>query len=369
MNKSIVFHKTTKIEDNSAFDFYIDREKDCVKWFEQELNLSNFYLTKSCTQSLEIALLTLDLPLGSEVILPSYAFVSLANAVTNIGCKCVFVDCEKNTMNIDALVIEEAVTEKTKAIITINYGGIACNYDLINQICKKYNLYLIEDNAHGIKSKYKELYLGGIGDISTFSFDHLKNFTCYQGGGIAINNEALLDKFNTVSQFGTNRNKYFEGKVNHYEWVSKGTNSILALPLTAILYNQITNAKKIIEKFNKIWKMYYDNLLQLEDESKIMLPKIPEYAVHNAHMFWVKTKSNSDREELIQFLKKLNIEVASHYNPLHKSSFGKSNSIFKGKDENTSIESERLLRLPLYYNIEEEEVSRIIFYVNQFYAT
>lgn len=344
-----------------------DSNKTIKDWFLMHSNIENFFLTKSCTQSLELAIVLLDLPKESEVIMPSYSFVSLANAVNNFGHKCVFVDCEKNTMNIDSNCIESAITSKTKAIITINYGGIACDYDSIRSLCKKYDLFLIEDNAHGIKGMYKNEILGTIGDISCFSFDHMKNFTAYQGGGIAINNKIFLDQFFILSEFGTNRKLKLQGDIDFYEWIGKGTNSILAEPLAKILWHQLKHFDFIQDYFNNLWNFYYKSLIHLENEEFIILPIIPDYCSHNAHMFWFKTKSKKDRVLLIEFLKKNGILAQSHYFPLHNSKYGSINSRFIGEDLNTTNESDKLLRFPLHLGINESIILKIAKVISEFF--
>lgn len=366
-NNNIDFHKMNPFH---LMDCDIEDAETFIKnWFAKSANIKNFFFTKSCTQSLEISLMILDFPQGSEIILPSYAFVSLANAINNLGLKCVFVDCEKETMNIDSKSIQRAITEKTKAIITINYNGVACDYDKIRNICDTNKLYLIEDNAHGIGATYKNKALGSIGDISTFSFDYLKTFSCFQGGGIAINNTSLLDKFYVASEFGTNRRACINGEVNFYEWIGKGTNSTIAKPLIEILYNQFKNANKILEKYNYLWSLYYNGLKKIEKESKIELPYIPEYATFQAHFFWIKTKDERERKSLIQFLKGYKIEAKSHYVPLHTANYGLKVGEFKGKDINTSNESDRLLRLPTYYNLDKKDIDFITQKIFQFYES
>tara|TARA_Y100000385_G_scaffold66934_1_gene66719 strand:+ start:34481 stop:35575 length:1095 start_codon:yes stop_codon:yes gene_type:complete len=340
----------------------------CTKWFKKNNHIENIYFTKSCTQSLELSLLLLDLPANSEVIIPSYAFVSLGNAVNNLGIKCVYVDCEGSTMNIDVNQIEQAITENTKALITINYGGISCDYDKIRKICRNNNLILIEDNAHGILGKYKDEFLGTIGDISCFSFDHLKNFSCFQGGAIAINNKSLLKKFFIAYEFGTNRRDLFEGVVDHYEWQGKGTNSIIAPPLLTILKGQLDNFKHIISLYNNIWRQYQTGLAKLAEKKHISLVQIPDYCTHNAHMFWIKTKSKAERTKLIAHLANNNINSASHYSPLHTSRYGKTVGNFKGGNNNTSIESEKILRLPMHLKLTSENIKSIIGCVEDFYS-
>lgn len=362
------FHENTYESFNrSEIEYANSNESFCINWFNQHLKLDHFQFTKSCTQSLELALLTLDLPIGSEVIVPSYAFVSLANAVNNLGLKCIFVDCEASSMNIDASQIEQAITPKTKALICINYGGVSCDFDKIKPLCKQYGLFLVEDNAHGILGKYQDQYLGTLGDISCFSFDHLKNFTCYQGGGIAINNSALLNDYYIASEFGTNRKACLEGKVDFYEWRGRGSNSILAKPLYPILKLQLEKSADIVQNFNSLWLQYQDALTPLQSKGFIELLTIPDYAHHNAHMFWIKTAGLEERQALIAYLLKKGVESSSHYIPLHQSTFGKEVGEFRGVDVNTSTESNKLLRLPLHLGLSKEDVVFVSSCIANFY--
>ncbi|MCO5249470.1 MAG: aminotransferase class I/II-fold pyridoxal phosphate-dependent enzyme [Chitinophagales bacterium] len=335
--------------------------------FKEKYNLKSFFLTKSCTQSLELALMSLPDSKGKEVILPSYGFVSLANAVVMNGYKCVFVDCEPSTMNISAEAIENAITQNTVAVMTINYAGVACDYDKIQRICKENNLFLIEDNAHGISCKYRGKYLGSFGDISTISFDFFKNISCDEGGGISINNVQLWDGFVKSYYFGTNKQAMTEGHVSSYEWKHKGTNSLLAEPLAVILYTQLQQTDKMIRQYLSNWSFYFQELQSLEKDGKIQLAQIPEYAQHNGHIFWIKTADKSERKKLIDFLKKNKIGSAFHYTPLHTSEFGRKVGEFRGEDKYTTTESSRLLRLPQYYLLKREEQEKVVEKIFEFY--
>jgi len=343
--------------------------RDCCDYFVNNFRYPNFFLTKSCSQSLELAMLILDLPPESEVILPSYAFLALANAVALRNLKCVFVDCEKETMNIDVNAVESAISEKTRAIITLNYGGVACDYDKIHAICKKHNLILIEDNAHGIRAKYKDQWLGSMGDISTISFDSLKNITCVEGGGIVINNTEFFDRFKTAYLMGSNKNDFDEGKALFYEWKGLGSNHVLAEPLAYILLAQLTESEMIVNSFQKKWKTYYNFLKPLEDRDFIELAKVPSYSQHNGHIFWIKTADLEERSELINFLRNHRITCAFHYSPLHTSEYGKKVGLFRGEDLNTTIESSRLIRLPIYHALGEDEISYVVSKIFEFYHT
>ncbi len=359
------FRKNYFLEDlDNLQSFYTGKYSDIrsgvSQYCQSKFLYKNFHLTKSCTQSLEIAIMSLNLPKGSEVILPSYGFVSIANAVVINGLKCVFVDCDSNTMNISIPAVLNAITEKTKAIITINYSGIACDYDQLLSVCNRNEILLIEDNAHGICAKYKESYLGTFGDISTMSFDFFKNINCGEGGGIIINNSRFLDFFYKTYNFGTNKKDFLEGNVNAYEWKQSGTNAILAEPLAVILKYQLDNSEQIIQIFKDKWQFYYEELGQLENDGNIELVKMPEFAEHNAHMFWLKVDSAITRANLISYLGNNGIEATFHYKPLHTSEFGKKVGEFRGEDINTTKESEKLIRLPFYYSLKKDEQAEIL---------
>lgn len=353
-------------------EFYVEKNSNIrnivSQYFVNQFQYQNFSLTKSCTQSLELTLMSLNLPKDSEVIIPSYGFVSLANVVIINGLKCIFVDCDPETMNINTSSIFNAVSSKTSAIITINYGGVACDYDLLIPFCQDNGIILIEDNAHGIFAKYKDQYLGNFGDISTISFDFIKNISCNEGGGVTVNNLSLLENFYKSYFFGTNKMEFVAGNVNYYEWQSVGTNSLLAEHLSVILIAQLSKSKEICERHLEIWNAYYENLLKLEDDNLIELPKTPVYATHNAHIFWIKVKDNTVREKLIDFMAIENIELTFHYVPLHSSAFGKKMGEFRGEDNFTTKDSARLLRLPIYFSLTESEQSKVISKIYQFFG-
>lgn len=341
--------------------------KKISDYFLNQLAHENFFLTKSCTQSLEIAFMTINAAIGSEVILPSYGFVSIANAIALRGLKCVFVDCEPNTMNIDTHAALNAITPKTVAIVTINYAGVACDYDKLIPVCKERGILLIEDNAHGIRAKYKDRYLGTLGDISTISFDFLKNVSCDEGGGISINKSSLISDFENVYHFGTNKASFLRGETSFYEWKSLGTNSMLAEPLCKILYGQLMASESIISGFLEKWHMYYNSLQHLKSKGIIELTIIPEYSQPNGHMFWIKVSDSDERSKIIKFLAQKEISTAFHYTPLHQSEFGKKNGMFYGNDIYTTKESSRLLRLPLYNSLTEIELEKVVSSIDEFY--
>lgn len=325
-------------------------------------------LTKSCTQALELAAELFNIKPGDEVIMPSFGFVACANAFVAKGAAMIFTDIRPDTMNIDEKLIEDAITAKTKVIVTINYSGVGCEYDMIRKIAEKNNLLIAEDNAHGILAKYKGKPLGTFGDASTISFDHLKNITCGQGGAIAINKKLDKKQLEYYYEFGTNKAEFLRGESDNYEWKSSGSNFYLSELLAAFLYAQLQNAEAVIAKFKSHWNAYAERLAGLENEGFIRLPVVPPHCEHNAHNFFIKTKNREERASLMAFLKSQGIYSTFHYVPLHSSAFGKRKGRFHGNDRFTSKESERLLRLPLYYSLAADDIDRVCESVYEFYG-
>lgn len=310
----------------------------------------------------------LNLPAHSEVILPSYGFVSLANAVAMFGHKCVFVDCEIDTLNISADSIEAAVTSNTKAVITINYGGFPCDYDTITAICKRNNLWLIEDNAHGLLSDFNGTPLGRFGDISTFSFDHLKMITSYEGGVLAINNKSLISVATSCTDMGTNRSDFRKGQAPFYEWTSLGTNSTLAAPLFDILVKQFNQAPSILNWFVEGWRYYKEALEPLFVKHGISGARVDPNVNTNGYIFWIMTRSATERIALITRLQSKGITLSPHYSALHVSQYGKANHSFSGNMQNTEKAVVQMVRLPLFYGITLEEQNRVVSEIEQFYS-
>jgi dTDP-4-amino-4,6-dideoxygalactose transaminase len=339
----------------------------CEQWFTQNHGVKNMFLTKSCTASLELAVMVIDIKPGDEVIMPSFAFVSCANAVALRGGTCVFVDIHPENLTLDETKIEVAITPKTKAILTLNYAGSACAYERITEIAKKHKLFIIEDNAHGIGARYRGQYLGTFGDISTFSFDHMKNIGCGQGGGIAINNDKLLDKFFVSYEYGTNRRAFFRGETEKYEWQGIGSNYILPELNAAMLYTQLEQLEIVNGSFRNQWNLYRELLDRLKQDGIIELPTPLSGIEHNAHCFYIKTRNLMERNELIKHLEQSQIYAQSHFTALHTSHFGKTAGRFVGPDNFTTNDSERLLRLPLYYGISDEDVKRVSDQIYRFY--
>ena len=341
--------------------------KKCNAWIEEKTKTTKCLLTTSCTHALELAALLAGIKEGDEVILPSYTFVSTADAFVLRGAKVVFVDVRKDTMNIDETKIEAAITEKTKAIVPVHYAGVACEMDTIMAIAKKHNLVVIEDAAQGIMSTYKGQALGTIGDYGCFSFHETKNYSMGEGGALLSRDASKIEEAEIIREKGTNRSKFFRGQIDKYTWVNFGSSYLPSDMNAAYLYAQLEMADEINDARLAIWDRYYEGLKELEEIGKIELPYIPEDCVHNAHMFYVKAKDLEERTELISFLKENGILCVFHYIPLHSAPAGLKFGEFFGEDEYTTKESERLARLPMYYGLEMEQVEYIISKVKEFY--
>lgn len=336
-------------------------------FFQDQLRDSNskLLLTTSCTHSLEMVAILLDLKDGDEVISPSYTFVSTVNAFVLRGAKIVFVDIDPRTMNIDADLIESAITSKTKAIVVVHYAGVSCDMKKIKDIAKRHNLVVVEDAAQGVMAKYKERYLGSIGELGTYSFHETKNYTMGEGGALVINDPQYIERAEIIREKGTNRSNFLRGQIDKYTWVDIGSSYLPSDILAAYLYPQLEIADEILENRLATWDLYYKELSILSDH--IELPFIPEYAQHNAHMFYIKVKDIEERTSLISHLANDGIQAVFHYVPLHSSPAGRKYGRFHGVDRYTTIESERLLRLPIYYQMNIEDLHRVCSSIKQFY--
>ena len=342
--------------------------KKCTEYLENYLE-TKVLLTTSCTSSLEMSALLCNIKPLDEVILPSYTFCSTADAFVQRGAKLVFVDIGKDTLNIDETKIEHAITEKTKAIICVHYAGVSCEMDEIIKIAKKYNLKVVEDAAQAIFSTYKGRKLGTIGDFGCFSFHETKNLSMGEGGGISINtNHADYEKAEIIREKGTDRSKFIRGQIDKYTWRDYGSSYLPSDLNAAYLYAQLTESNKIQQNRMNIWNKYKSSLKILEENNKITLPVIPEECKHNAHIFYFITKSLEERTKLISFLKQNEIQSVFHYIPLHSSPAGIKFGRFDGKDEITTEYSERLIRLPLYYGLKDEDQNKVIENVLKFYG-
>lgn len=341
--------------------------KRCNNWFESNFNCKKALMTTSCTHALEMAALLVDIKPGDEVIMPSYTFVSTANAFVLRGAKIVFVDIRPDTMNINEELIENAITEKTRVIVPVHYAGVGCEMDKIKLIADKYNLLVIEDAAQGVMAKYNNKYLGTIGDIGCYSFHETKNYTSGEGGAIIINKDKYIERAEIIQEKGTNRSQFYRGQIDKYTWVDIGSSYILSEINAAYLYAQLEEGEQINQNRLKSWNMYYKGLKPLEDIGLITLPVIPDECIHNAHMFYIKVKDLDERTELIEHLKAKGIFSVFHYVPLHSSKAGLKYGRFSGKDIWTTKESNRLLRLPMYYGLKESEINEVVTSIFSFY--
>lgn len=341
--------------------------KKCHKWFEENFNTPKALLTTSCTHALEMAAILIDIQPGDEVIAPSYTFVSTVNAFVLRGAKIVFVDVRPDTMNINETLIEAAITEKTKAIIPVHYAGVACEMDTIMEIAKRHNLYVIEDAAQAVMSTYKGKALGTIGDLGCFSFHETKNYSMGEGGALLIQNEKFMERAEIIREKGTNRSRFIRGQVDKYTWVDIGSSYLPSELNASYLFAQLGEANKINDDRLKSWEIYNNSLIGLEEEGYIELPFIPEHCEHNAHMFYIKCHDIEERSKLIKFLIEHKVLTVFHYIPLHTAEAGLKYGEFIGEDLYTTSESERLLRLPMYYGLQGKETEYVCQMINSFY--
>ena len=341
--------------------------KKCNAWLEEKTGTKKALLTTSCTHATELAALLAGVKVGDEVIMPSYTFVSTADAFVLRGAVPVFVDIRPDTMNIDEKKIESAITDKTVGIVPVHYAGVACEMDTIMDIAERHHLWVIEDAAQGIMSTYKGKALGTFGEFGCFSFHETKNYSMGEGGAILIRDEKYIEDAEILREKGTNRSKFFRGQIDKYTWVNQGSSYLPSDMNAAYLWAQLEMAEEINNARLAVWEQYKRELTPLAEAGKIELPTVPEDCVHNAHMFYVKAAEIEERTELEKFLKANGIWAVFHYVPLHSAPAGIKFGRFHGEDEYTTKESERLLRLPLYYGLKEEEVSYICEKVREFY--
>jgi len=340
----------------------------CHQWFEEKLQCKKALLTTSCTHALEMAAILIDIHSGDEVIMPSYTFVSTANAFVLRGAKIVFVDIRPDTLNIDESKIEAAITDKTKAIVPVHYAGVACEMDIIMTLAEKYGLFVVEDAAQGMMSSYKGKALGTIGHLGTFSFHETKNYTSAgEGGLLIINDERFIERAEIIREKGTNRSQFFRGMVDKYSWVDLGSSYLMNDVSAAYLWGQLEKAEDINSNRLKSWQIYLDGLRELEKDRHIELPVIPQECIHNAHMFYMKVKDLETRTKLLDYLKQNNISSVFHYVPLHTAQAGKKFGRFEGDDIYTTKESERLVRLPMYYGLNVTDINKIIKIIKAFF--
>lgn len=341
--------------------------KKCHNWIENRFHAQKVLLTTSGTTALEMAAILCDLHEGDEVILPSYTFSSTATSVVLTGAKLVFVDIRPDTMNIDETKIEDAITDKTKAIIAVHYAGVACEMDTIMEIARRYNLKVIEDAAQGVMSTYKGRYLGTIGDFGCYSFHETKNYSMGEGGALVINDARYNGRAEILREKGTNRAKFFRGQIDKYTWVDYGSSYLPSDLNAAYLYAQLEKAEEVNDNRLTSWNAYHDAFRELGKTGKLELPVIPKGCVHNAHMYYVKLRDLKQRTEFLSYMRENEIYSVFHYIPLHSSPAGMRFGIFHGEDKYTTIESERIARLPMYYGLSEKNREYVIKKVVQFF--
>lgn len=340
--------------------------KKCSQWMEKEFDVSRVMLTTSCTHALEMAAFLCDIQPGDEVIMPSYTFVSTADAFVLRGAKIVFVDIRPDTMNLDEKLIEQAITPKTKVIVPVHYAGVACEMDTIMDIAHRHGLKVVEDAAQGVDACYKGKALGTIGDFGCYSFHETKNFTMGEGGALLFQKEEYLEKAEILREKGTDRSKFFRGQVDKYRWMDYGSSYLPSELNAAYLYAQLEAKDKIQKKRMEIYEYYHRNLADLAAEGKVEQPYVPQECEHNAHMYYLKVKDMKVRTRLLAYLRENGICSVFHYVPLHSAPAGQKFGRFAGEDVYTTKESERLLRLPMFYNLDMEDVKRIVDVIHKF---
>lgn len=341
--------------------------KKCEAWIESNFNTTKALLTPSCTAALELAAILIDIKAGDEVIMPSYTFVSTANAFALRGAKIVFIDVRPDTMNMDESLIEAAITPNTRAIVPVHYAGVACEMDTILTIAKKYKLWVIEDAAQGVMSTYKNKALGAIGHIGCFSFHETKNYSSGgEGGAILINTPELVERAEIIREKGTNRSQFLHGLVDKYTWQDIGSSFLPSELQAAYLYAQLEAANTINDFRLSIWERYYSKLSQ--KLKPLQLPHVPESVEHNAHMFYIKLSSEQERSDFISYMKRYEIITPFHYIPLHTSPAGRQLGVFPGNDIHTTQDSSKLVRLPIYYGMPVKSQEHVIECVLEFFS-
>lgn len=341
--------------------------KRCQAFMEEKFDAKKVLLTTSCTAALEMAAILCGVGPGDEVILPSFTFVSTANAFYRQRAKLIFCDIKSDTLNIDEIKIKDAVTERTKVIVPVHYAGIGCEMDKIMKIARDHNLYVVEDAAQAVNTKYKKKYLGTIGDIGTFSFHETKNYICGEGGAIVINNENFLERAEIILEKGTDRSKFFRGEVDKYTWVDIGSSYLPSDLQAAFLYAQLENMDVIDRRRKEIFEYYYQALTPLERKDILKLPVVSPERGCNSHMFYIILKDEKTRNALMNYLKLNRFLAVFHYLPLHLSPVGYSMGYKEGQLPVTESMSSRLLRLPFYYSLKEDEQAEIVRYIEQFF--
>jgi len=343
--------------------------KKCHAFFEEKYGFKKCLLTTSCTDALEMAAILINIEPGDEVIIPSYTFVSTANAFVLRGAKIIFADSLPDHPNIDVSKIESLITSRTKAIVPVHYGGVACDMDEIMALAKKYNLYVIEDAAQAIDSYYKGKPLGSFGHLAAFSFHETKNIISGEGGALLVNNPKFIKRAEIIWQKGTDRNRFMRGEIDKYTWRDIGSSFLPGELTAALLWAQLQKAEKITKKRLSIWNYYHKALKKLEEKKKLRRPVVPKYCRHNAHMYYLLTKSENIRNKFIQDLKRKNILSVFHYVPLHNSPKGRIYRLKSNKLLVSNNHASRIARLPLYVDLKDKSISIILRAINQFFKT
>jgi dTDP-4-amino-4,6-dideoxygalactose transaminase len=341
--------------------------KKCHKWLEERLGCPKALLTHSCTAALEMAAILCDIQPGDEVIMPSYTFVSTANAFVLRGAVPVFVDIHPETLNIDEKLIKPAMTSRTKGIVPMHYAGVACNMDEIMRTAREHDLWVIEDAAQGLLSTYKGRFLGTIGHLGCLSFHETKNIISGEGGALLINDKRFVERAEIIREKGTNRSKFFRGEVDKYTWVDIGSSFLPSELIGAFLYAQLEQAEKIIATRCRTFNLYYDLLRPLEEKGFIRIPFVPNDRVCNGHIFYILTGGVEERARLIRFLREKDVLALFHYVPLHSSPAGLRYGRVSGPMHVTDDLSNRLLRLPMYYEMDDEAVNHVVKLIEAFY--
>lgn len=343
--------------------------RKCHEWFESHLGCARALLTPSCTHALELAAILIDTQPGDEIIMPSYTFVSTANAFVLRGAKIVFVDIRADTLNLDETLIEQAITDKTKAIVPVHYAGIACEMDTIMAVAERHGLYVIEDAAQGMMSTYKGRPLGTIGHMGAYSFHDTKNYTSGgEGGLLIVNRSEFTARAEILREKGTNRSQFFRGMVDKYSWVDMGSSYLLSDMQAAYLWGQLEFAEEINDDRLSAWSQYWQALKPLHEKQVLMSPTVPEDCAHNAHMFYIRTAGLEERSELLEYLKQHGVAAVFHYVPLHSAKAGIRFGRFQGEDINTTRFSDSVIRLPLWYGMHGDEADAVISGIRDFYC-
>ena len=342
--------------------------KKCQLWIEKNMGAKKAFLTHSCTSALEMAAILADIKHGDEVILPSFTFVSTANAFSLRGAKPIFVDIHADTLNINENLIEKAITKRTKAIVPVHYAGVGCNMDYILKIAKRHKLIVIEDAAHGMRATYRGKELGTMGDFGVLSFHETKNIVSGEGGALLVNDQKYIRRAEIIWQKGTDRSKYSRGEVSKYSWLDYGSSFLPSELTAAFLWGQLQEIKKITEKRKKIWYYYHISFRNLEEKKYIKRPTVPKNCKHNSHNYFLIVKSKIIRNKLLKFLGQKKIIAAFHYLPLHTSPFIKK---YFGNVPDCVVsrhQSNKIIRLPLYTSMQKKDQTKVIYYVSKFFA-